>query len=53
MDQVVLESTDPQLTKVVLESMKAWQFTSATFNGMTVATLAAQEFNFMVTGADA
>jgi TonB family protein len=52
MDPVVLESTDPRLTKVALESMKAWQFTPATFNGMTVATLAAQEFNFNVSGAD-
>lgn len=53
LDPVILESTDPRLTKVALESMKAWQFTPATFNGMKVATLAAQEFNFKATEADA
>jgi TonB family protein len=53
MDPVVLESTDPRLTEVALESMKAWQFTPATFNGMKVATLVAQEFIFSVTGTDA
>jgi len=45
-DPVVLESSDPRLTKAALESMKSWRFTPATFNGMKVATLVAQKINF-------
>ena len=45
-DPVVIESTDPRLTEVALKAMQSWRFKPASFNGRTVATLAAQEFPF-------
>jgi hypothetical protein len=49
-DPVVLESTDPFLTEAALKSMQAWRFKPASFNGRTVATLAAQDFPFGASG---
>ena len=49
-DPIVIESTDPQLTEVALKAMQSWRFQPASFNGRTVATLAAQDFPFGSSG---
>jgi hypothetical protein len=46
-DPVVIESTDPQLATVALAAMQGWRFQPASFNGRSVASLAAQEFPFI------
>jgi hypothetical protein len=45
-DPVVIESTDPQQTTAALAAMQEWRFQPASFNGRSVASLAAQEFPF-------
>jgi len=44
----ILKSTDQRLNSIALRAMDEWCFTPATLNGVTIASTAAQEFNFEV-----
>ncbi len=44
----VIKTTDKRLDSYALEAMKQWRFNPGKVNGETVATSAAQEFNFEI-----
>jgi hypothetical protein len=48
-EPVVIKTTDERLNGIAIKAMEGWRFTPATLNGATVATTAAQDFNFETT----
>jgi TonB family protein len=45
-DPVILKSSDERLDTFVIQAMEDWRFAPAKLNGATIATIAAQEFDF-------